>query len=71
MNKILKNIMRIIGLYIISVIVIVFVFYTMGWYVFNMLPTKIVLLRMLISSITLTIILELLLLLISKIKRIK
>lgn len=71
MNKFLKTIIQIIGVYLISSLITLLVFNAMGLYVFNMLPTKVVVLRMLIYSVILSIILELLLLVIGKRKRIK
>lgn len=69
MNKILKNILQVVGVCVLSALITLLVFKTMGWYAFNMLPTKVVVIRMLISSGILAIMLEVILLVFRRIKR--
>lgn len=55
MNKIIKNMLKIIGVYVVNLILTVIVFYITGMYIWTTPPTKLVLTRMIVFPIFLTI----------------
>lgn len=55
MNKIIKNMLKIIGVYAVNLILTVIVFYITGMYIWTTPPTKLVLMRMTVFPIFLTI----------------
>lgn len=55
MNKIIKNMLKIIGVYAVNLILTVIVFYITGMYIWTTPPTKLVLTRMIVFPIFLTI----------------
>lgn len=54
MNKIIKNMLKIIGVYVVNLILTVIVFYITGMYIWTTPPTKLVLMRMTVFPIFLT-----------------
>lgn len=56
MKKIVIHILRLFGIYLGCLILTGVVFYTCGWYVWNQMPTRLVLFRLLFLSIILTVI---------------
>ncbi len=54
MNKIIKNIFKIIGIYVVYLVLTIIVFYITEMYIWTTPPTKIVLIRMLVFPIFLT-----------------
>lgn len=68
MNKIIKSILKIIGIYIGYLILTIVAFYITGMYVWNMSPTKLVLTRILGFPIILTLATTVLILIIKKFK---
>lgn len=56
MNKYLKELLKIVGIYTGYFILTVALFYIFGLYVFNMMPTALVLTRMIIFPLILTLI---------------
>lgn len=54
MNKMIKNILKVIGTYIGFLIMTVIAFYITGMYIWTTPPTKLVLVRMLVFPIFLT-----------------
>lgn len=55
MNRIIKNMLKIIGVYAVNLILTVIVFYITGMYIWTTPPTKLVLMRMTVFPIFLTI----------------
>ena len=55
MNKIIKNMLKIIGVYAVNLILTVIIFYITGMYIWTTPPTKLVLMRMTVFPIFLTI----------------
>lgn len=56
MNKYLKKLLKVVGIYTGYLILIVALFYIFGLYVFNMMPTPLVLTRMIVFPLILTLI---------------
>lgn len=56
MKKVVIHILKLLGIYLGCLILTVGIFYTCGWYVWNQVPTRLVLFRMLFLSIILTVI---------------
>lgn len=69
MNKILKNTLKIIGIYVCYLVLTIVVFYITGMYAWNMSPTKLVLIRMLTFPIFLTLATTILIWVIKKFKK--
>lgn len=69
MNKIIKNILKIIGIYAGYLILTLIIFYFTGMYVWNQAPTKLVLMRILVFPILLTLITLIVIWLIKKMKK--
>ncbi|MDD2518594.1 MAG: hypothetical protein PHS24_00480 [Bacilli bacterium] len=65
----MNNILKIVVSFVLAVIVTSFIFYYMSWYSFATLPTKIVFLRMVFSTIILTMVILGILYMIKKIKK--
>lgn len=68
MNKISKEILKAIGIYIGYLLLTIIVFYIFGLYVWNQPPTELVLARMIVFPFILTIATEFFIILIKKLK---
>lgn len=69
MNKAMKNILKVIGIYVGYLVLIIISFYITGMYIWATPPTKLVLMRMLIFPIFLTLATILFIWIIKKIKK--
>ncbi len=69
MNKVLKEILKAIGIYIGYLILTILFFYIFGLYVWTTPPTKLVLVRMIGFPFILTIATEVFIILIKKLKK--
>ncbi len=69
MNKIIKSILKIIGIYIVYLVLTIIVFYITGMYIWTTPPTKLVLTRMLVFPIFLTLATIIFILMIKKFKK--
>ncbi len=56
MNKNLNKLLKVMGIYVGYLLLTIIIFYALGLYVFNMSPTKLVLIRILIFPTILTLI---------------
>lgn len=56
MNKNLNKLLKVVGIYVGYLILTIIIFYALGLYVFNMPPTKLVLIRIVIFPTILTLI---------------
>ena len=68
MNKVLKEILKVLGIYIGYLLLTILFFYIFGLYVWNQPPTKLVLARMVSFPLILTIATEVFIILIKKLK---
>ncbi len=69
MNKIIKNVSKIIGIYVGYLFLTIIVFYITGMYIWTTTPTKLVLTRMLVFPIFLTLSTIVFILMIKKFKK--
>lgn len=69
MNRIIKNMLKIIGVYVVNLILTVIVFYITGMYIWTTPPTKLVLMRIIVFPIFLTIAIITFIWIIKKIKK--
>lgn len=56
MNENLNKLLKVVGIYVGYLLLTIIIFYALGLYVFNMLPTKLVLIRIVIFPTILTLI---------------
>ncbi|MBP3920003.1 MAG: hypothetical protein J6D28_00390 [Bacilli bacterium] len=69
MNRVIKSILKIIGIYIGYLVLTVVVFYITGMYIWTTPPTKLVLTRMLVFPVFLTLATIMFILIINKLKK--
>ncbi len=69
MNKVIKNILKLIGIYVGYLVLTIIAFYITGMYIWTTPPTKLVLTRMLVFPIFLTLATIIFILMIKKFKK--
>ncbi len=69
MNKVIKNILKLIGIYVGYLILTIIAFYITGMYIWTTPPTKLVLTRMLVFPVFLTLATIIFILMIKKFKK--
>ncbi len=69
MNKVIKNILKLIGIYVGYLILTIIAFYITGMYICTTPPTKLVLTRMLVFPVFLTLATIIFILMIKKFKK--
>ncbi len=69
MNKVIKNILKIIGIYVGYLVLTIIAFYITGMYIWTTPPTKLVLTRMLVFPVFLTLATIIFILMIKKFKK--
>ncbi len=69
MNKVIKNILKLIGIYVGYLVLTIIAFYITGMYIWTTPPTKLVLTRMLVFPVFLTLATIIFILMIKKFKK--
>ncbi len=69
MNKVIKNILKFIGIYVGYLVLTIIAFYITGMYIWTTPPTKLVLTRMLVFPVFLTLATIIFILMIKKFKK--
>ena len=69
MNKVIKKILKLIGIYVGYLVLTIIVFYITGMYIWTTPPTKLVLTRMLVFPVFLTLATIIFILMIKKFKK--